>query len=306
MTADAVKAPDRPPAAVRRTSGWLADVLVLTKARVNILVVATTFVGFTLHVPLAHRGLLLFNTLIGTGLVAAAAAVANQIRERGFDRQMVRTRHRPLADGRWRPVTAVGLGAVLLAVGCLWLGRFVNLLALGFAGLAFVIYVFAYTPLKRVTPACTLVGAVAGALPVLVGWAATDTPFGGWAFIAFAVLFFWQIPHFLAIAWWRRTEYQQAGFHVLHPSDRDGFQTARRALIFTMILLGVSFVPVIRRQVSAGYGPVALALGIGFSVFAIRFLARRNEAAARSFFLASLFYLPALYVLMLLGKGRHF
>ena len=297
---------EHPHTTVRRTPHWLADLLVLTKARVNLLVVSTTYVGFALHAPPAQHGLLLFYMLFGTGLVAAAAAVANQIRERAFDRQMIRTRQRPLAAGRIRTTTAGVLGTTLLAAGCAWFGWFVNLRALALAGLAFLIYAFAYTPLKRITPACTLIGALAGALPVLTGWAATGAAFGLWAFTAFAVLFLWQIPHFLAIAWWHRTDYQRAGFHVLHPNDRDGFRTARRALIFTMILLGVSFVPVILRQVSAGYGPVALALGIGFSVFAIQFLVWRNEAAARSLFLASLFYLPTLFVLMLLGNGRHF
>lgn len=297
-----MKTSEHPPAAVRRTPPWLADVLALTKARVNLLVVATTFVGFALHAPPAQHGLLLFHTLFGTGLVAAAAAVANQIRERAFDRQMIRTRQRPLAAGRIRTTTAGVLGTTLLAAGCAWLGWFVNLRALALAGLAFLIYAFAYTPLKRITPACTLIGAIAGALPVLTGWAATGAAFGLWAFTAFAVLFLWQLPHFLAIAWWHRTDYQRAGFHVLHSGDRDGFRTARRALIFTVILLGVSFVPVIRRQVSAGYGLVALALGIGFSAFAIRFFAWRNEAAARSLFLASLVYLPALYALMLAAR----
>lgn len=288
-----------PRATVRRTPGWFADVLVLTKARVNLLVVATTFVGFALHAPPAQHGLLLLNTLLGTGLVAAAAAVANQIREQAFDRQMHRTRQRPVAAGRIRPVTAVALGATFLVAGCVWLGWFVNLRALALAGMAFLIYALAYTPLKRVTPACTLVGAVAGALPVLTGWAATGAAFGWWASTAFAVLFFWQIPHFLAIAWRHRIDYQRAGFQVLPRHDPHGHRTALWALAGALLLMGISVLPVVLLPVRAGYWPGALGLGIGFSFCAMRFLARRDEAAARWLFVASLVYLPALYALML-------
>lgn len=306
MTTVAFDPVEHPCATVRRTPHWLADVLVLTKARVNLLVVGTTLVGFALHAPPAQHGLLLLHTLLGTGLVAAAAAVANQIRDRDFDRQMVRTRQRPLAAGRIRTTTAAALGATLLVAGCAWLGWFVNLRALALAGLAFLIYALAYTPLKRVTPACTLVGAVAGALPVLTGWAATGEPFGLWAFTAFAMLFVWQIPHFLAIAWWHRMDYQRAGFQVLPRHDPCGYRTAIWALVGALVLVGLSFLPVVQLQVRAGYWSGTLGLGIGFSFCAVRFLARRDETAARWLFVASLIYLPALYVLMLLGNRRFF
>lgn len=285
-------------------AGRCSDLLVLTKARVNGLVVGTTFVGFALHAPILPNWSILLQTLAGTGLVAGSAAVANQALEQSFDRDMARTRNRPLAAGRLQRRSAVWLSGLLLGAGCLWLGAGVNLRAMSLAGLAFLIYAFAYTPLKRYTPACTIVGAVAGALPVLVGWAATGVEFGRWAFVAFAVLFLWQIPHFLAIAWWRRAEYHRAGFHVLRSNDHDGHWTASWALGFTAVLGAASLLPALWPRVSDCYGPTVLALGIGFSIVATRFLVNRNEAAARGVFFASLFYLPALFSLMILCQAK--
>lgn len=279
-----------------------ADVLVLTKARVNVFVVATSFVGFALHGEVFPNWLLLLHTLAGTGLVAAAAAVANQVLEQQYDRLMTRTRNRPLASGRLTRKFAVGLSLALFGAGVVWLGAFVNQSALLIAVATFLIYVFLYTPLKRVSPACVLVGAVAGALPVLIGWAATGVTFGWWTFVAFGALFLWQIPHFLAIAWWRRNEYRDAGFRVLALKDCRGNRAAGWALVVTFALFGISFVPVLGHQVHAGYWPGALALGMGFSVFAMRFMVIRNEASARALFLASLPYLPALYVLLLVCR----
>lgn len=239
-----------------RAASWFFDFLLLTKARVNLLVVATTLAGFALHSSIMSGWFILLQTLIGTALVAGSAAVANQVLEQSFDRQMARTRNRPLAAGRWRRRSAVLIGGMLLVAGCLWLGVGVNLNALLLAFLAFLIYVFAYTPLKRINPACTFVGAVPGALPALVGWAATGVAFGRWAFIAFAGLFVWQIPHFLAIAWWRHAQYQAAGYHVLRTDDTRGFRTAGWALGFTVLLLGVSLLPAFWQLVNGWYGPL--------------------------------------------------
>lgn len=303
-TAHAILAPVRPGPESTSVARRIADLLVLTKARVNGLVVGTTFVGFALDAPILPNWSSLLQTLAGTGLVAGSAAVANQALEQSFDRHMTRTRNRPLAAGRLRRRSAVWLSGILLGAGCLWLGAGVNLRAMWLASLAFLVYAFAYTPLKRCTPACTLVGAVAGALPVLVGWAATGAEFGRWACVAFAVLFLWQIPHFLAIAWWRQAEYRQAGFHVLRQDDRDGYWAAGWALGSTGILIAVSLLPTFWPRVSDWYGPIALTLGIGFSVAAMRFVVTRNEAAARGLFLASLFYLPALFSLMILCQAK--
>ena len=228
--------------------------------------------------------------------------MANQAIEHRFDRIMPRTRNRPIAAGRLRRRTAIGLSAVLCGAGSLWLGAGVNIRALLFGALAFLIYVFAYTPLKRRTPACILVGAVSGALPLLIGWAATGAEFGLWASVGFAVLFLWQMPHFLAIAWWRRTEYLGAGYRVLSNDDHQGYRSAGWSLAFVMAVFTVSLVPALANRVTEWYGLGAVVAGIMFGIPSIRFLLRRNEAAARSLFFASLYYLPAVYALMLLCR----
>jgi protoheme IX farnesyltransferase len=274
----------------------------LTKARANVAVVGTTFVGFALHADLQLNGLLLFHTLAGTGLLATSAAVANQALEQEFDRNMARTCNRPIAAGRLCRRTAVWLSGALGGAGGIWLGAGVNLRAMFFAGLAFLIYLFLYTPLKRRTPACTLVGAVSGALPLLVGWAATGAEFGLWSAVAFAVLFLWQIPHFLAIAWRHRADYLGAGYRVLCDDDPQGFRTAGWALGFTLAMVVVSLVPALANRVTDWYWPGGLASGIIFSAYSIRFALRRNEVAARALFLASLYYLPVAYALMLLCR----
>lgn len=285
-----------------RAASWFFDFLLLTKARVNLLVVATTLAGFALHSSIMSGWFILLQTLIGTALVAGSAAVANQVLEQSFDRQMARTRNRPLAAGRWRRRSAVLIGGMLLVAGCLWLGVGVNLNALLLAFLAFLIYVFAYTPLKRINPACTFVGAVPGALPALVGWAATGVAFGRWAFIAFAGLFVWQIPHFLAIAWWCRSDYLRGGYHVLPFDDQRGYWTAGSALVYAAATVAVSFVPAWLHQVTGWYWPGALILGILFLVASIRFLTIRSQTTARALFFISLAYLPGLYLLMLLCR----
>jgi heme o synthase len=282
----------------------ISDCLTLTKARANVAVVATAFVGFALHAGVSSNWRLLLHTLAGTGLLATSAAVANQAMEREFDRNMARTRNRPIAAGRLRRRTAVWLSAALGGAGSLWLGAGVNLRALLFAGLALLIYVLLYTPLKRRTPACTLVGAVSGALPLLVGWAATGADFGFWAAVAFAVLFLWQMPHFLAIAWRHRVDYLGAGYRVLCHGDHQGQRTAGWALGFTVAVVAVSLTPVLAGRVTDWYWPGALAAGILFSNASIRFLVSRTEVTARALFLASLYYLPAVYLLMLLCKIR--
>ena len=295
---------EKPIAVARPESSpsWFSDILVLVKLRVNILVVATAFVGFALHASILSNWLLLLHTLIGTGLVAGGAAAANQTLERRFDRDMVRTQNRPLAAGRFSRRMGIFVSGIFLATGCLWLEAAVNLRAMLLALLTFLIYAFAYTPLKRFTSACILVGAVAGALPVLIGWTATGADFGTWAAVAFGVLFLWQIPHFLAIAWWGRSDYTRAGYHVLPFDDQRGYWTAGSALVYAAATVVVSFVPVWLHQVTGWYWPGALILGILFLVASIRFLTIRSQTTARALFFISLAYLPGLYLLMLLCR----
>ena len=283
---------------------WFSDLLVLVKLRVNVFVVATTFVGFALHASILSNWLLLLHTLIGTGLVAGAAAAANQTLERRFDQDMLRTRNRPLAAGRFQRRTGIFVSGLFLATGCLWLGSAVNLQAMLLALLTFLIYAFAYTPLKRFTSVCILVGAMDGALPVLIGWAATGADFGLWTAIAFVSLFLWQIPHFLAIAWWCRSDYTRAGYHVLPFDDLRGYWTANSALVFAAATVAISFVPVWLYLVTGWYLSGGLALGTVILFFSIQFLIKRSKKAARSLFTASLIYLPCLYLLILVCRKQ--
>ena len=287
---------------IKKRPSWFADILVLTKLRVNLLVVGTAFVGFALNADIVFNWYLLINTLIGTGLVAGSAAAANQAMEMKFDRDMVRTQNRPLAAGRLGRRTGIIVCVTLLLAGCFWLGVAVNLRAMSLALLTFLMYAFAYTPMKRHSPACLFIGAIPGALPILIGWAATGAAFGLWTIVAFGILFLWQIPHFLAIAWWQKTDYARAGFQVLRCDDHLGFRTASRALVYAAAMVGLSFTPFLAHRVNGWYMSGGLVLGIIIIFASIRFLATRTDATARSLFITSLFYLPGLYLLMLLCK----
>jgi protoheme IX farnesyltransferase len=283
---------------------WCADLALLTKARANVAVVTTTVVGFALHSDIGSNVMLVLHTVVGTALLAGSASIANQAIEHEFDRNMPRTRDRPIAGGRLSRRAGFGLSGSLCAAGCLCLFAGVNLGATIHGVLALLIYAGIYTPMKRLSPACMLAGAVSGALPLLIGWAATGARFGMWASVAFAALYLWQIPHFLAVAWWRRTEYLGAGYRVLPGQDADGSRTAGLALVFTLGVLVVSLVPALTHQVTGWYLPGALALGTLFSFFAVRFRMVRSETTARALFLASLSYLPALFTLMLCCQVR--
>jgi len=296
--------PGSPTIGKHGASTWISDVLVLTKARVNSMVVGTTFFGFALDTEILPNWLALLHTLLGTGLVACAAAVANQVIEAEHDRGMRRTQKRPLAAGRMNRRAAAWFSGVLCSVGCIWLGIAVNFGAMLLAGLAFWIYAFLYTPLKRQTPACTIAGAVAGALPFAVGWAATSGNFGVWTVLGLTILFLWQIPHVLSIAWWRRTEYAQAGYRMLSRNDVHGKIAAGWALGTTLAVVGVSLLPVWLHIVPFWYLPVSLALGIPFIGFGLQFTLRRSEPTAKALFIASLCYLPSLYSMMLIAQQR--
>ena len=282
----------------------LRDILILTKARVNLLVIATTFVGFALNIGVRPNWLLLLNTLLGTGLIAGGAAAANQTLEWPFDQKMIRTQKRPIAAGRFASQTGIAVSAIFLVLGCLWLGMAVNLRAMLVALLTFFIYVFVYTPMKRFTPACTLAGAIAGALPVLIGWAATETKLGLWVAIAFSTLFLWQVPHFLAIAWWFRADYARGGYHVLPHDDQCGFWTAGVALFGSVITVAISLLPAWLHRVSGCYLWCGAGLGIMLLSFSLWFFLKRSGKTARGLFIASLLYLPFIYILMLVSGNQ--
>lgn len=284
---------------------WLTDLVLLTKARANVAVVATTLIGFGLHADISANPRVALCTVVGTALLAGGASIANQSIEHRFDRNMARTRNRPIAAGRLRPRAGFALSALFAVTGSLFLLRGVNLHAWIHGLLAFLIYVGIYTPMKRLSPACTVAGSVSGALPLWVGWAATDTPFDLWTVVTFAVLYLWQIPHFMAIAWWRKTDYLGAGYRVLPANDPEGFRTAGFALAFAVGMVMVSLIPALAQLVTGWYLPAGLVLGAAFIASAVRFRMMRTEAAARALFLASIFYLPAIFAAMLLCQWRN-
>jgi protoheme IX farnesyltransferase len=274
----------------------------LTKARLTLLVVLTTVVGFYLGSPSSVDLVLLTHALAGTALLAAGAAVLNQFIERELDARMRRTAERPIPSGRITPTSALLVGAALSLLGLVWLLFQVNPLTALLGVATWTSYVAVYTPLKRITVLNTLVGAVPGALPPLMGWsAATDSISApGWSL--FGVLFFWQLPHFMAIAWLYRDEYQRAGFRMLSGADPDGARTAASAVRNTLALLGVSLFPFLFGLVGHWYLVGAVLLGGGFLAFAIQFARTLSPTAARRLFFASIVYLPVLLGLLVLDK----
>ena len=266
------------------------------------MVVFTSLVGFVMASPGPLALPLLALALAGTGLVAAGAAVLNQVIERDTDALMLRTRERPLAAGRVSLREAVVFGALItgagLAVLLLGCGALPALVAFA----TWASYLFLYTPLKRRTPLATLVGAVPGALPPVIGWTAASGSLEPGAFILFAIVFLWQVPHFLAIAWLYRDDYARGGFPMLPVLDREGSFTARQAIVHSLALLLVSLAPVGAGMAGPLYLGGALLLGVALTAFAVRLLSARDMVAARGLFLASVLYLPALTSLLLAGR----
>ena len=276
-----------------------ADWMELTKPRITSMVVFTALVGFVTAAPSSPWSPLLAAALVGTGLVAAGASVLNQVLERDTDALMLRTRARPLPAGRVAPAAARAFGAVLTAAGLAALVGWSGPLAAAVAFTTWASYLFLYTPLKRKTPLATLVGAVPGALPPVIGWAAARGQLDAGAFILFAILFLWQVPHFLAIAWLYRDDYARAGFPMLPVLDREGSFTSRQAVVHSLALLLVSLAPAVAGLAGPAYLAGALLLGAALTVFALRLARARDLVAARALFLASVLYLPALSSLLL-------
>jgi protoheme IX farnesyltransferase len=293
----------RRPAASSRpaTAGTALDYLALTKPRLNLLVVFTSAVGYHLAVPAADSYQPMALTALGTALVAGGAAVLNQLYERDTDALMLRTRLRPLPAGRVTPGDARTFGAALAVAGISLLALGANLLAAFLALATLVSYIGIYTPMKRRSPASTLVGAVPGALPALIGWAAAHNAatIGGWAL--FAIVFLWQIPHFMAIAWMYRDDYARAGFPMLPVIEPDGRRAGRQAVLFTAALLPASLLPVAAGIAGAVYVGVAVVLGLALLAAAVRFAAARSDDSARLLFYGSITYLPLLFAAMILS-----
>jgi protoheme IX farnesyltransferase len=276
----------------------------LVKARLTTLVLLTTFVGFYLGERGTVNLALMLHTLLGTALVASGAAALNEWLERDYDAKMRRTADRPLPSGRLQPATAALFGGVASVAGLIYLAMLVNLITSVIGAVTLVSYLFIYTPLKRVTWANTLVGAIPGALPPLMGWTAARGELSGEGWALFAILAFWQIPHFMAIAWLYREEYAKAGFKMLPAIDPDGRRTGEQAVSHTIALLIVSLCPFLLKLDGLIYLTVALALGAGYCACAIRFARQLTPARARQLFLASIIYLPLLLAAMVLDKVK--
>ena len=281
---------------------WVAVYADLFKARLTFLVLLTTLVGFYLGFRGPVNYLLMLHALLGTALLAGGASALNQLLERDYDAKMRRTQDRPLPSGRLQPQTVLLIGTALAALGLIYLALAVNLATSVIGACCLVSYVFIYTPLKRVTWLNTAIGAVPGALPPLMGWTAARGELSreGWAL--FAILAFWQLPHFLAIAWIYREEYARAGFKMLPVIDPQGHRTGRQAVSHTLGLLPVSLAPFLFHLTGPIYLVGALVLGSVFLWFAIQFSRHLTVARARQLFYVSILYLPLLLALMVLDK----
>lgn len=287
---------------VEREQGMMNDLMVLTKARLSLLVIITTFVGFCTASGPRLDWLLLVHAVLGTTLAAASAAVLNQFIEANVDRLMERTRYRPLPAGRMKPGTALALGIVMGVVGVGWLWLAVNAMSAYLAAATILIYIAFYTPLKRRTSLCTIVGAVSGAIPPVIGWTAVHPSFDAGAWILFGILFTWQMPHFLAIAWMYRDEYAQAGFVMLKRDDVSGCATAMQSLLYTVGLVAITIVPFAIGLNNGIYLAGALVLDAAMLYCAVQFLLLRTRPSARQLFFASILFLPVLLGLMVFTK----
>jgi protoheme IX farnesyltransferase len=279
-----------------------ADYVALTKPRVVMMVLVTTLVGYYLGSEGTPSLLRLLHTLLSTALAAGGTLALNQYLERDLDARMDRTRHRPLPDGRVLPVEALGLGLALLAAGLGYLQVAVGAPAALVTAAISASYLLLYTPLKPITSLCSLVGAVPGALPPVAGWAAARGTIGPEAWVLFAIMYLWQIPHTLAIGRMYRDDYARAGIRVLPVVDGDGSSTATHAVVNCLALLPVALLPTLLGMAGPIYFATALILGLGFLWSAIGLARTRSLGDARRLLVTSLVYLPVLLATMALDK----
>jgi protoheme IX farnesyltransferase len=282
------------------TRSRIADYLELTKPRIGVMVLFTVAAGGFLAAGASLDLGVLLHALFGTALVAAGASALNQWLERHRDSLMRRTENRPLPAGRVQPAEALIFGIVLGVAGVVYLA--VSLRqpwAALVAAFTFVSYVFVYTPLKPRTTWNTLIGAVPGALPPVIGWVALRGSFSLEALALFLILFLWQLPHFLAIAWIYRTDYAQGGFRMVTVGDSNGWRTGSRMVAYCIALMTVSLLPVYLGTAGRVYLFAALVLGLGFLISALGFVRNRSIGRARRVLQASLIYLPVLLALLM-------
>ena len=289
--------------AAERSRSVASDYVTLTKPRLNMLVVMTTlvayYVGRRAGAPLGE----LVHTVVGTTLVAGGASALNQVWERDTDKLMRRTRRRPLADARVAVGPARWFGAALTVAGIAELWLLVNPLSALVALVTMLTYLVWYTPLKLRSSLSTIVGAIPGALPALIGWAAATNSLSlpGWAL--FAIVFLWQMPHFLAIAWMHRDDYARAGMPLLPVIEPDGRSTGRQAVLYAAATLPVSLLPTAVGLAGPRYLAAALVLGAIVLWLAFEFAATRSHTSARRLFFATIIYLPLLWLVLVLDHG---
>jgi protoheme IX farnesyltransferase len=279
-----------------------ADFITLAKPRLNMLVVGSTLAGYVMGHGEMSDAARVVATVGGTALVAGGASAFNQVMERRTDALMRRTRLRPMADGRLASPEALVYATGLSLAGLAVLALFVNALSSLVALATLVSYAAIYTPLKLRTSFSTVIGAIPGALPPVIGWAAATNTLSQGAWVLFGILFLWQLPHFLAIAWMYREDYARAGFPMLPVIEPDGRSTARQSVLYTAALLPLSLAPTLIGIAGPTYFVAALLLTLGFLALTLRFAKSRSASDARRLFFGSIVYLPILWVLMIAGR----
>lgn len=286
----------------KRRARVLRDYAELSKSRIVLMVLMTTAAGYVIGAR-DFSVLTLINALIGTALVAAGTNALNQYVERSHDARMNRTKNRPLPAGRITPNAALLFSTAIAILGTIYLGVAVNWLTAFLGAFTLTSYIFIYTPLKRISSICTLIGAIPGAIPPLMGWTAAtgELGLGGW--IAFAILFLWQLPHFMAISWMYREDYGRAGFAMSSVHDAEGRSVGRQAILYSVLLLPVSVAPAFVGMGGTAYLVISAALGAGLIVASVRFHSDRSARAARSLFMSSNIYLLAMMVLLVSSRA---
>ena len=296
MSAEAV------PGMAAATRSRTSDFVALTKPRLNLLVVATTAGGYFMGAAPEVTALGLLNVTLATALVAGGSAAFNQVMERKVDALMDRTRRRPVAEGRLTPRDSLLFAGALSLAGLVWLALTTTVLASVVALVTLLTYVVLYTPLKLRTSFATVVGAIPGALPPMIGWAAATDTLSREAWVLFAIIFLWQMPHFLAIAWLFKDDYGRAGFPMLPVLEPDGRSTGYQVAVYASALLPVSLVPSMMGLAGMVYFGVALALGLAFLAVSLRFAVTRTRRDARVLFFTSIAYLPLVWLVMVLDR----
>ena len=278
--------------------------IALTKPRITWLILMSTGMGYYFGLTGPFDLLTLLHTILGTGLIASGTAALNQWYERDADARMRRTSQRPLPAGLMAPPNALAFGLALSVLGFFELGLGVNWLSAGLGLFTLVTYLCLYTPLKRISPIATTIGAIPGAMPPLIGFAAASGTLNAQAWALYAILFLWQFPHFYAIAWMYREDYGRAGIKMLPVVEPDGDSTVRQMLIFSLLLIPVSILPRFLDMTGNFYLAGTLIAGVAFVAACVRMSNDRSLLRARNVLLVSVIYLPVLYGLLLLDRSR--